>query len=97
MLVPKQRTSVLGEKKMSTANNNNTNGVVAWLKNSAAGRFVRETQSELRKVTWPTREEVIRLTVVVMVLSAVASVLLFAADALFAWGLLELQTLFTPQ
>ena len=82
---------------MSTANNNNTSGVVAWFQNSAAGRFVRETQSELRKVTWPTREEVIRLTVVVIVLSAVASVVLFAADALFAWGLLELQTLVTPQ
>jgi len=82
---------------MSTANNNNTSGVVAWLVNSAAGRFVRETQSELRKVTWPTREEVIRLTVVVIVLSAVASVVLFAADALCAWGLLELQTLVTPQ
>jgi preprotein translocase subunit SecE len=60
-------------------------------------KFVRETQSELRKVTWPTRAEVTRLTVVVMVLATSASVILFAADALFAWSLLELQTLATPQ
>jgi preprotein translocase subunit SecE len=80
---------------MTTANNNTPNKFVEWLTNSAAGKFVRETQSELRKVTWPTREEAIRLTVVVLVLSAAASVVLFAADALFSWGLLELQSLFT--
>ena len=80
---------------MTTANHNTPNKVVEWLKNSAAGTFVKETQSELRKVTWPTREEAIRLTVVVLVISAAASVVLFAADALFSWGLLQLQSLFT--
>ena len=79
---------------MTTANDNTPNKVVEWLKNSAAGTFVKETQSELRKVTWPTREEAIRLTVVVLVISAAASVVLFAADALFSWGLLQLQSLF---
>jgi preprotein translocase SecE subunit len=79
---------------MTTANNNTPNKFVEWLKNSAAGTFVKETQGELRKVTWPTREEAIRLTVVVLVLSAAASVVLFAADALFSWGLLQLQSLF---
>jgi len=82
---------------MTAANNNNPSSIVAWLNNSAAMKFVRETQSELRKVTWPTRAEVTRLTVVVMVLAISASVILFAADALFAWSLLELQTLATPQ
>jgi preprotein translocase SecE subunit len=82
---------------MTAANNNNPSNFVAWLTNSSAMKFVRETQSELRKVTWPTRAEVTRLTVVVMVLATSASVILFAADALFAWSLLELQTLATPQ
>lgn len=82
---------------MTAANNNNPSNFVAWLTNSSAMKFVRETQSELRKVTWPTRAEVTRLTVVVMVLAMSASVILFAADALFAWSLLELQTLVTPQ
>ena len=82
---------------MTAANNNNPSNIVAWLTNSSAMKFVRETQSELRKVTWPTRAEVTRLTVVVMVLAISASVILFAADALFAWSLLELQTLATPQ
>jgi len=82
---------------MTAANNNNPSNFVTWLTNSSAMKFVRETQSALRKVTWPTRAEVTRLTVVVMVLATSASVILFAADALFAWSLLELQTLATPQ
>lgn len=76
-----------------TTTNNKPTGVWGWLSESAAGKFVRETQSELRKVTWPTREEVIRLTVVVVGLSVVASLVLFAADSLFAWALLNLQEL----
>jgi preprotein translocase subunit SecE len=67
------------------------------LSESAAGKFVRETQGELRKVTWPTREEVIRLTIVVVGLSVVASLVLFAADSLFAWALLNLQELVSPK
>lgn len=77
---------------MTTANNKPT-GVWGWLVDSAAAKFARETQSELRKVTWPTREEAIRLTVVVVGLSVVASLVLFSADSLFAWALLNLQTL----
>jgi preprotein translocase subunit SecE len=46
-------------------------------------RTVRETRSELRKVVWPTREETIRLTVVVIVISAIIGLILFSADTLF--------------
>ncbi|ABU60346.1 MULTISPECIES: preprotein translocase subunit SecE [Roseiflexus] len=52
---------------------------------------LRESRAEMRKVVWPTREETIRLTVVVILLSAVMSAILFAADALFSWLLLLLQ------
>lgn len=52
----------------------------------------RESRAEMKKVVWPTREETIRLTVVVIVLSLVISLLLFAADSLFAWLLLLLQS-----
>jgi preprotein translocase subunit SecE len=56
-------------------------------------RPLRESRGEMRKVVWPTREEVIRLTIVVIVLSAAISVVLFAADSVFTWLLLQLQTL----
>ena len=54
-------------------------------------RTFREVRSEVKKVVWPTREETLRLTVVVIALSAVISVVLFSADALFATllGLLQ--------
>jgi preprotein translocase subunit SecE len=36
-------------------------------KDSAIGRFYRETVGELRKVSWPTRSEAINLTTIVLV------------------------------
>ncbi len=53
---------------------------------------LRESRLEMRKVVWPTREETIRLTIVVILLSAIVSAILFAADALFSWLLLLLQS-----
>ncbi|HEV2783726.1 MAG TPA: preprotein translocase subunit SecE, partial [Actinophytocola sp.] len=55
-------------------------------------RTFREVRSEMRKVVWPTREETIRLTIVVIAISAVISVLLFVADTIFATLLALLQS-----
>ncbi|MFV9507707.1 MAG: preprotein translocase subunit SecE [Oscillochloridaceae bacterium umkhey_bin13] len=46
-------------------------------------RTFRETRSELRKVVWPTREETIRLTIVVLVISTIIGLILFMGDSLF--------------
>jgi len=46
-------------------------------------RTFREVRSEMKKVVWPTREETVRLTIVVIALSAVISVVLFTADSLY--------------
>jgi preprotein translocase subunit SecE len=54
-------------------------------------RTFREVRSEMKKVVWPTREETIRLTIVVIAISAVISVILFTADSLFATLLALLQ------
>jgi len=43
-------------------------------------RWLRETRSELRKVTWPTREEALRLTYVVIGLSLVMGAVLGLVD-----------------
>ncbi len=49
-------------------------------------RTYKDTRSELRKITWPTREETIRLTLVVIVLSiAMALFLGVIVDELFFW------------
>jgi preprotein translocase subunit SecE len=56
-------------------------------KKSARGnaivRFYRETRAELRKVTWPTRQEAINLTVIVLVVVFSMSVFLGVLDYLF--------------
>lgn len=44
--------------------------------------FIVEVFQELRKVTWPSREETVRLTLLVIVLSAAMGAFL----GLFDWG-----------
>ncbi|WP_299755003.1 preprotein translocase subunit SecE [uncultured Chloroflexus sp.] len=48
-------------------------------------RTFRETRSELRQVVWPSREETIRLTVLVIVVSLVIGLLLFISDSIFTF------------
>lgn len=50
---------------------------------NAVVRTVRETRNELRKVVWPTREETIRLTIVVIAISLIIGLILFLGDSLF--------------
>ena len=45
--------------------------------------FSREAWQELRKVTWPSRETVLRLTLIVLVISALIAVYIFLFDNLF--------------
>ena len=46
-------------------------------------RFAQESWSELRKVTWPTQEQVIRLTLLVILISVVIAAYIFVFDNLF--------------
>ena len=52
-------------------------------KPNAVSRWWRETIGELRKVSWPTRQEAWRLTKIVMVVMAFMSVLLGVLDFAF--------------
>ena len=45
--------------------------------------YVRESQAELGKVVWPTRNETIRLTVIVVVVSLIIGAYVAGLDALF--------------
>ncbi len=56
---------------------------VAKLKRSRFA-FVRDIIDELRKVTWPTRREAIRLTIMVIVVCAIVGIFLGAIDYGFA-------------
>lgn len=50
---------------------------------NAIQRWIRETRGELRKVTWPTREEAIQLTKVVLLVTFAMSAFLGFMDWLF--------------
>jgi preprotein translocase subunit SecE len=47
-------------------------------------RYLRETRAELRKVVWPTRDEAINLTLIVVVTIIVMSVFFGTVDYLLA-------------
>jgi preprotein translocase subunit SecE len=48
-------------------------------------RIVTDVISELRKVVWPTREEVVYLTIVVVVVTLILGAVLGAIDIAFGW------------
>jgi preprotein translocase subunit SecE len=56
---------------------------------NALRRFFRETIGELRKVSWPSRQEAINLTILVIVVMTVMSMFLWLIDL----GATELLTL----
>lgn len=51
---------------------------------NALSRYIRETRGELRKVTWPTREEAWRLTAIVLGVTFAFAIFLWGVDALFS-------------
>ncbi len=64
-------------------------GVEAAKKRSPYDRFVpkffRDIISELKKVTWPTREETMRLTAAVVVVTVAIGAMLGGIDITFNW------------
>jgi preprotein translocase subunit SecE len=48
--------------------------------------FLSVVRTEMRKVSFPTRDEVMGTTIVVVVTSVIFGIFLFAADRLIIWG-----------
>ena len=63
----------------------------AAVKNFGArvSKFFRDTKSELKKVVWPSKEDVKTNTIVVLITVAVAAVVMILLDAIFG-GILGL-------
>ncbi len=45
--------------------------------------YIKESKAELDKVIWPTRQETLRLTVVVLVVAVIVGAYIAGLDALF--------------
>ena len=61
-------------------------GVVAVTAKGRQGReFVSESLFELRKVVWPTRQETLRITGVILLVVVIVSLILSAFDLVISW------------
>lgn len=48
-------------------------------------KFFRETKAELKKVSWPGKEQLIHNTLIIVVFIAVATIILSVLDLGFSW------------
>ncbi len=56
-----------------------TQGQILW-------SFCADARTEIRKVVWPTRQETIQTTLIVMLMVTVVGVILWLLDMFFLWG-----------
>lgn len=49
--------------------------------------FVQQVREEARKISWPSRKEVMISTVMVIIMVAMASVFFLIVDAILKWGI----------
>jgi len=54
-------------------------------KENAIVKYLKETRAELRKVSWPTRQEALNLTLIVVAFTVFMTALLGIIDYIFAW------------
>jgi len=56
--------------------------------------FLREVRAELKKVTWPSRNEVYSTTIVVIFATFFFGFYLFFMDVVFSWLITKIKTFF---
>lgn len=67
-----------------------TVGIAAWIasttqKGKQIVEFFRDSRMELRKVVWPTREETVQTTLVVVVMVVILALILWGMDGILVW------------
>lgn len=65
-------------------------GAAATKQRTKPRQFVREVIAELQKVAWPTRQEVVSYSIVVLVSSIVIAAIIFVLDLAFTKAILTL-------
>lgn len=55
-------------------------GILSW-----RPRFIMDVVNELRKVVWPTRDDVVYLTIVVVIIAIIFGAVLGGIDIAFGW------------
>lgn len=57
-----------------------TQGKQSWI-------FIKAARTELRKVVWPTRQETVQTTLVVVAMVLVTALILWGLDSFFLWAI----------
>ena len=57
-------------------------------------QFIQQVRSEVSKITWPTRREVLITTIMVFVMSAIAALIFAMVDLLIRSGIQYVLTIF---
>jgi len=62
-------------------------GIVAMQteKGRSAVTFAKESKTEIRKVVWPTRQEAVQTTGIVLVATLIMSILMWGLDSVLFW------------
>ncbi len=58
------------------------------------GNFLKDVKAELKKVTWPSKNEVTSTTVVVIAATIFFGFYLFFMDVIFSWVIGQIKNLF---
>jgi preprotein translocase subunit SecE len=80
VLAPQPRPNQPGQRRKPEKAGSVTKAVVQQRRGS---RFLQEVIAELKKVSWPTRTQLLQSTAVVLVVVAIVAVYLAALDAVF--------------
>ena len=57
-------------------------------------KFIQQVRSEVSKITWPTRREVLLTTIMVFVMSAIAAMIFALVDLLIRSGIQSVLNIF---
>jgi preprotein translocase subunit SecE len=68
------------------------NDKIHWYKRFV--NFLKDVWAELKRVTWPAKNEVVNTTVVVIAATIFFGFYLFFMDVIFAWLLNQVKSLF---
>ncbi|MCP2619873.1 preprotein translocase subunit SecE [Candidatus Aminicenantes bacterium AC-334-K16] len=56
--------------------------------------FLKEVRAEVRKVTWPSRQEVYNTTIVVIIATFFFGFYLYFMDIIFSWVIAQIKSFF---
>jgi preprotein translocase subunit SecE len=68
------------------------NDKIRWYRK--LGNFLKDVKAELKKVTWPSKNEVTSTTVVVIAATIFFGFYLFFMDLIFSWVISQIKNLF---